>query len=114
MESTKQAEPGVDPVQSNAWLGDSEALASWWPWWRKPVLMSDWEQLLSQAKRLAELTTMTHREAKTEQMPFWFVQKTAHTKWKACRKYWRVKRRLERCKHQAASNLLQVLGLRDG
>lgn len=89
----------------------SAALANWFPWWKKPVLSSDWDKVLDQAHRLAALTTETHDQAKESGMPFWFVQTTAKSKFRACRRYWRLKRRVDSMWRKLATNLLHELGL---
>ena len=91
----------------------SAALANWFPWSKKPEWISDWEKLLDQAHRLACATTETHAQVKESGMPFWFAQKTAKTKFRACRRYWRLKRRVDSMHRKLAMNLLHELGLSD-
>lgn len=107
-----QATDEHDAAADNAEQIVSEALAGWFPWWKKPVWSSDWDQLLDQAHRVACLTTDTHAQAKDAGMPFWFVQTTAKSKFRACRRYWRLKRRVDAMWRKLATNLLHELGLR--
>ena len=83
---------------------------AWFPWWKKPVLWSEWQQLESQALRSCQMTGETYRDAKETKMPQWFVEKVARNWFRAKRRYFRVKRSNESRKQRVLLFLLREIG----
>ena len=70
---------------------DQEA---WFPWWKRPQRLQDWEQLLVQAKIFADSTKESHKTAKAAGMPDWFVKKVARSRFTRHRRLARLRRRV--------------------
>lgn len=82
----------------------AEALKSWFPWWKRPLRMSDWDRLLSQSRAWAEAAIETHQSALDSDAPLFLRQMTASSKFRLYRRYLRLRNRcfIERCRaHEA-------------
>ena len=83
--------------------------ANWFPWWKKPLLMSDWESIECQALFSARMVTNTYHNAKETGMPFCFVEMVARRRYQSCRRYFRIRWRIENMKSKGALNLLHAI-----
>lgn len=85
--------------------------SGWCPWWKQPVLMSDWESIEHQAWVSRLTTTETHKQAVNTNMPQWFIEIVARSKDRAMRRHQRIRKRISRMKSDAMLRLLENLGL---
>lgn len=81
----------------------------WFPCNRKPISPSDWEKLERQALVFASSSINTFKDAVESQMPTWFIQQCAKTKYRLIRRYHRVKRRAAEEKQLAIERLLHAV-----
>lgn len=84
--------------------------AEWLPWWQKPLLWSEWQQLEQQALRSCQMTGETYHDAKRLEMPGWFMERVARNWYLAKRRYWRIKRGNEARLNRGLVTLLAQIG----
>lgn len=83
--------------------------AGWFPPWKKPALMSEWEQLESQARFSARNATETYVSAKLTDAPLFLVQLAARCKYHSRRRYLRIRDHVEKIRTKAMMNLLHAI-----
>ena len=71
------------------------AIDAWIPWWRRPISQAEWDKLVEQKATFAASAIDTHKRAVESEMPYWFIQRVAKSKYQAIRRFRRTKRRAE-------------------
>lgn len=89
-----------------------EALATWQPWWRKPINPTEWDKLVSQHGAFALSSCESYETALDINAPRFLTQMIARNRYKLVSRYARTRRRAEREKARWCNNLLHALGLK--
>ena len=104
-----QTTPAINEPTSTVPVEAIVSEVEWFPWWKKPLLMSDWESIEHQALISATMTMETYDKAKETDMPFFFIEMVAKRRYQARRRYFRIRWKIANMKSQGALNLLHAI-----
>ena len=88
---------------------ERQAVESWFPPWKRPVLMSHWEKLEQQAYIFAASSTETLEKTRQSGMPEWFIQRGAKNQYRLNRRFRRIRNRVAALKAELGEKILHAI-----